>query len=66
MRRYLPLAVVLLGVVLEGEGWARFEYAGTIPSAKNFGSFRMFHVSPRDRQAALLCSIAAPDFPVQK
>jgi len=53
-------------LALEGEGWARFEYAGTIPSAKNFGSFRMFHVSPRDRQAALLCSIAAPDFPVQK
>jgi class 3 adenylate cyclase len=32
---------------LEGAGWANFVYAGTIPSAKNFGAFRMFHIRPR-------------------
>lgn len=32
---------------LEGEGWARFKYAGTIPSAKNYGAFRMFHIKPK-------------------
>ena len=42
---------------IEGEGWASFEYAGTIPSAKNFGAFRMFHVKPKHKQAALMCSL---------
>lgn len=46
----------------EGEGWARFEYAGTISSAKGFGSFRMFHVSPRDKQAVFLCSLNDREF----
>jgi len=32
---------------LEGEGWASFDYAGTISSAKNYGAFRMFHVKPK-------------------
>ena len=32
---------------LEGEGWASFDYAGTISSAKNYGAFRMFHVRPK-------------------
>jgi len=51
---------------LEGEGWARFEYAGTIPSAKGFGSFRMFHVSPRDQQTAWLCSLNGPELAPQE
>ncbi len=42
---------------IEGEGWSTFEYAGTIPSAKNFGAFRMFHVRPKHRASALLCSL---------
>lgn len=42
---------------IEGEGWSTFEYAGTIPSAKNFGAFRMFHVRPKHRNSALLCSL---------
>jgi hypothetical protein len=42
---------------LEGEGWANFEYAGTIPSAKNFGAFRMFHIRTRYQPPALLCSL---------
>ena len=32
---------------LEGEGWASFDYAGTISSAKDYGAFRMFHVKPK-------------------
>lgn len=31
---------------LEGDGGTTFEYAGTLPSAKNYGSFRMFHIRP--------------------
>ncbi|GAB4115344.1 MAG: hypothetical protein Fur0026_01070 [Sideroxydans sp.] len=42
---------------LEGEGWANFEYAGTIPSAKNFGAFRMFHIRTRYQPPVLLCSL---------
>ncbi len=39
---------------LEGEGWASFEYAGTISSAKNYGAFRMFHVRPKYEPNAML------------
>ena len=42
---------------LEGEGWASFDYAGTIPSAKNYGAFRMFHVRPKDSTPALMCTL---------
>lgn len=42
---------------LEGEGWANFEYAGTIHSAKNYGAFRMFHIRTRYVPPALLCSL---------
>ncbi|MBI5430130.1 MAG: adenylate/guanylate cyclase domain-containing protein [Nitrosomonadales bacterium] len=42
---------------LEGEGWAGFDYAGTIPSAKDFGAFRMFHVRPKHAAPVLMCSI---------
>jgi len=42
---------------LEGEGWANFEYAGTITSAKNFGAFRMFHIRTKYKPAALVCSL---------
>lgn len=42
---------------LEGEGWANFEYAGTIPSAKNYGAFRMFHIRTKYRPPALVCSL---------
>ena len=42
---------------LEGEGWANFEYAGTLSSAKNFGAFRMFHIRTRYQPPALLCSL---------
>lgn len=31
---------------LEGDRCTTFEYAGTIPSAKNYGAFRMFHIRP--------------------
>lgn len=31
---------------LEGDRCATYEYAGTLPSAKNYGSFRMFHIRP--------------------
>ncbi len=31
---------------LEGEKCATFEYAGTLPSAKNYGKFSMFHIRP--------------------
>jgi len=44
---------------LEGEGWASFDYAGTIPSAKDFGAFRMFHVRPKIEARALICSLDA-------
>lgn len=43
---------------LEGEGWASFEYAGTIPSAKDYGAFRMFHVRPKYESPALMCSLS--------
>ena len=42
---------------LEGEGWARFDYAGTIPSAKDFGAFRMFHIRPKFESPTLMCSL---------
>ncbi len=42
---------------LEGEGWAHFEYAGTLSSAKDFGAFRMFHIRTRYQPPALLCSL---------
>jgi len=42
---------------LEGEGWANFEYAGTLSSAKNFDAFRMFHIRTRYQPPALLCSL---------
>jgi len=42
---------------LEGEGWANFEYAGTISSAKDFGAFRMFHIRTHYQPPALLCSL---------
>ncbi len=42
---------------LEGEGWANFEYAGTIRSAKDFGAFRMFHIRTKYKPPALLCSL---------
>jgi class 3 adenylate cyclase len=32
---------------IEGGGWASSVYAGTIPSAKNYGAFRMFHIRPK-------------------
>ncbi len=32
---------------LEGEGWASFDYAGTITIAKKYGELRMFHVRPK-------------------
>lgn len=31
---------------LEGDKCATFEYAGTLPSAKNYGKFSMFHIRP--------------------
>lgn len=42
---------------IEGEGWASFEYAGTISSAKNYGAFRMFHVRPKHKPTTLMCSL---------
>jgi len=45
---------------LEGEGWASFEYAGTISSAKNYGAFRMFHVRPKNMSQVLMCSLSKP------
>jgi class 3 adenylate cyclase/tetratricopeptide (TPR) repeat protein len=42
---------------LEGEGWASFDYAGTISSAKNYGAFRMFHVRPKHESPVLVCSL---------
>ncbi len=42
---------------LEGEGWANFEYAGTISSAKNFGAFRMFHIRAKYKPPTLVCSL---------
>jgi len=42
---------------LEGEGWANFEYAGTISSAKNFGAFRMFHIRTKYKPPKLVCSL---------
>lgn len=42
---------------LEGEGWANFEYAGTISSAKNFGAFRMFHIRTKHNPQTLICSL---------
>lgn len=42
---------------LEGEGWASFEYAGTISSAKNFGAFRMFHIRTKYEPPTLVCSL---------
>ncbi|MBU0622283.1 MAG: DUF4071 domain-containing protein [Gammaproteobacteria bacterium] len=42
---------------LEGEGWANFEYAGTISSAKNFGAFRMFHIRTKYTPPPLMCSL---------
>jgi cellulose synthase/poly-beta-1,6-N-acetylglucosamine synthase-like glycosyltransferase len=42
---------------LEGEGWANFEYAGTIHSAKNYGAFRMFHIRTKYRPPMLVCSL---------
>ncbi len=41
----------------EGTGWANFEYAGTISSAKDFGAFRMFHIRPKYQASALMCSL---------
>ena len=43
---------------LEGEGWANFEYAGTISSAKNFGTFRMFHIRTKYEPPPLICSLS--------
>lgn len=48
---------------LEGEGWASFEYAGTIPSAKDYGAFRMFHVRPKGELPALTCSLSLHEHP---
>ncbi|MBI5006101.1 MAG: adenylate/guanylate cyclase domain-containing protein [Nitrosomonadales bacterium] len=42
---------------LEGEGWANFDYAGTIHSAKDYGAFRMFHIRTRYRPPALVCTL---------
>jgi class 3 adenylate cyclase len=42
---------------LEGEGWANFEYAGTIHSAKNYGAFRMFHIRTKYKPPTLVCSL---------
>jgi class 3 adenylate cyclase len=42
---------------LEGEGWAGFDYAGTISSAKNYGAFRMFHVRTKNESPTLMCSL---------
>jgi class 3 adenylate cyclase len=42
---------------LEGEGWANYEYAGSISSAKNFGAFRMFHIRTRHQSTNLVCSL---------
>ena len=39
---------------LEGDQCATFEYAGTLPSAKNYGSFGMFHIRPGFRPRAIL------------
>ncbi|MBU1214699.1 MAG: hypothetical protein KKF58_02060 [Gammaproteobacteria bacterium] len=49
-----PLVAML---ELEGEHWARYRYAGTIPSAKGYGAFRMFHITPLARREALFCSL---------
>lgn len=49
-----PLVAML---ELEGEHWARYRYAGTIPSAKGYGAFRMFHITPLIRREALYCSL---------
>lgn len=38
---------------LEGVKWASFEYAGTIPSAKDYGAFRMFHVRQNSKPILL-------------
>lgn len=43
---------------LEGEGWAHFEYAGTVSSAKNFGAFRMFHIRTKHKPLSLICSLS--------
>ncbi|MEW5903052.1 MAG: adenylate/guanylate cyclase domain-containing protein [Pseudomonadota bacterium] len=51
-----PLVAML---ELEGEHWARYRYAGTIPSAKGYGAFRMFHITPLARREALYCSLDA-------
>lgn len=45
---------------IEGEGWASFEYAGTISSAKNYGAFRMFHIGPKYKSPILVCSLTEP------
>lgn len=42
---------------LEGEGWASFDYAGTIPSAKDYGAFRMFHIRPKYESPDLMCTL---------
>jgi class 3 adenylate cyclase len=42
---------------LESEGWANYEYAGTISSAKDFGSFRMFHIRTKYQPPNLICSL---------
>jgi class 3 adenylate cyclase len=42
---------------LEGEHWARYRYAGTIQSAKGYGAFRMFHITPLARRETLYCSL---------
>lgn len=39
---------------LEGDECATFEYAGTLPSAKNYGSFRMFHIRPELQAGPIL------------
>lgn len=49
-----PLVAML---ELEGEHWARYRYAGTISSAKGYGAFRMFHITPLTRREALYCSL---------
>jgi class 3 adenylate cyclase len=49
-----PLVAML---ELEGEHWARYRYAGTIPSAKGYGAFRMFHINPLTRREDLFCSL---------
>lgn len=49
-----PLVAML---ELEGEHWARYRYAGTIPSAKGYGAFRMFHINPLSRREDLFCSL---------